>query len=128
MAFAGISLSNKHTFQSLITLINIRLQPFNLDRCDERTLYIPISIEKENNRSACDLIYLIDKQDLYGAISLNERYDAARDFFLKHFNYELLYSDEQHIAKIVSDSKQFKTYLKKYADVYPKYVQPKFFN
>lgn len=128
MSYSSTKASGSVNFNSLLNRFNIHMQPFDIKRCDERTLYIPITIEKENDKSDCDLIYLIDKKDLYGAISLNERYDKARHFFVKHFNYELLYDDEQHIAKIVSSSPQFKNYLQSYATVYPKYVQSIFSN
>ena len=116
------------SFSNLLHSIEIQVQSFNLNRCDERTLYIPIALQTSNEKILCDLIYLIDKQDLFGAVSLNHHYDHVRDFFMKHFNYELLYTDEQSIAKIVSDSPQFSIYLNQYAATYPKYVQPKFFS
>ena len=113
-------------FATILKEADIKFFEFNMNRCDERTLYISISISTKRDRVVCDLIYLIDKSDLYGAISLNDKYDHARHFFKKNFGYDLLYSDEQAIAKLISETPKFKHCLKQYASVYPKYVQSKF--
>ena len=115
-------------FAAVLKDTDIKFFEFNMNRCDERTLYVSISISTKQDRAVCDLIYLIDKHDLYGAISLNDKYDHARNFFKKNFGYDLLYSDEQTIAKLISETSKFKHCLKQYASVYPKYVQSKFFN
>ena len=115
-------------FAAILSDTDIKFFEFNMNRCDERTLYVSISISNNRDQAICDLIYLIDKKDLYGAISLNDKYDNARNFFKNHFGYDLLYSDEQAIAKIISKTSKFKHCLKQYASVYPKYVQPKFFD
>ena len=115
-------------FATILKEIEVKFFEFNMKRCDERTLYISISISTKRDRAICDFIYLIDKSDLYGAISLNDKYDAARDFFKINFDYDLLYSDEQILAKLISKTPTFKHCLKQYARVYPKYVQAKFFN
>ena len=115
-------------FSLILKDTDIKFFEFNMNRCDERTLYVSISISTNRDRVVCDLIYLIDKNDLYGAISLNDKYDNARNFFKNNFGYDLLYSDEQAIAKIISKTSKFKHCLKQYASVYPKYVQPKFFD
>lgn len=114
-------------FSAILKDTDIKFFEFNMNRCDERTLYISISISTKRDRVVCDLIYLIDKSDLYGAISLNDKYDHARNFFKKNFGYDLLYSDEQAIAKLIIETSKFKHCLKQYASVYPKYVQSKFF-
>ena len=116
------------SFTSILQKIDVKLFNFSIGRCDERTLYVSISISTSQEWVVCDLIYLIDKNDLYGAISLNDKYDYARKFFKKNFDYDLLYSDEQAIAKIISKTSTFKHCLKKYANRYPKYVQSKFFD
>jgi len=116
------------SFASILKETDIKFFEFNMNRCDERTLYVSISISINRDRVICDLIYLIDKNDLYGAISLNDKYDNARNFFKKNFGYDLLYSDEQTIAKLISGTSKFKHCLKQYASVYPKYVQSKFFD
>ena len=115
-------------FVAILKDTDIKFFEFNMNRCDERTLYVSISISNNRDRAVCDLIYLIDKSDLYGAISLNDKYDNARNFFKKNFGYDLLYSDEQTIAKLISETSKFKHCLKQYASVYPKYVQSKFFD
>ena len=115
-------------FTSILQQIDVTFFKFDIKRCDERTLYVSISISTSQERVICDLIYLIDKNDLYGAISLNDKYDDARNFFKKNFGYDLLYSDEQAIATVISKTNTFKHCLKQYANIYPKYVQSKFFN
>ena len=115
-------------FVEILKDTDIKFFEFNINQCDERTLYVSISISNKRDRAICDLIYLIDKNDLYGAISLNDKYDHARNFFKKNFGYDLLYSDEQTIAKLISETSKFKHCLKQYASVYPKYVQAKFFD
>lgn len=107
--------------------LELQIDRLDLNRCDERTLYIPITLQYKGHKAACDLIYLIDKEDLYGAISLNEKYDHARNFFLQHFQYELLYRDELFIADILRHSTTFKQHLKAYAEKYPKHIKQKFF-
>ncbi|WP_332648512.1 hypothetical protein [Lysinibacillus sp. 54212] len=115
------------SFREVLDRVNVQFYEFSLDRCDERTFYITISLSYNGTKVICDLIYLIDKSDLYGAISLNEKYDFARSFFKNHFGYNLLYSDEQNLAKIISQSHDFNRCLRQYSSIYPKYVQPKFF-
>ena len=115
-------------FSSILKDTDIKFFEFNMNRCDERTLYVSISLSTNRDKVVCDLIYLIDKSDLYGAISLNDKYDNARNFFKKNFGYDLMYSDEQAIAKLISETSKFKHCLKQYASAYPKYVQSKFFN
>lgn len=115
------------TFTGLLNNVQLKLEPFNMNRCDERTLYVPVSLHYKDNSVQFDIIYLVDKQELFGAISLNDYYDKARDFFTRHFNYDLYYHDEQHLAKMVSSSPQFKKYLQQYAATYPKHVENKTF-
>ena len=110
-------------FHNYLSSVKVQIEVFDINRCDERTLYIPISLQKNNDKVKCDLIFLVDKKNIYGAISLNEHYDSARDFFIRHFNYELLYIDEQYIAKIVSSSPQFTHCMSQFAAMYPKYIQ-----
>lgn len=116
-----------HDFKVIISDIVIRFPKFDLNRCDERTFYIKIELKYEQYHTVCDLIYLIDKEELYGAISLNELYGNVQKFFLKCFDYNLLYTDEMQIAKIVSQTAEFQKYLKAYSEKYPKFVQPTFF-
>ena len=117
----------RHTFPSLLSIIDLQLRPFNLARCDERTLYIPISLKYAGNEVVCDVIYLVDKIDLFGTISLNDYYNDVRDFFYTHFNYTLLYNDEQQLAKIVSSSPLFRQYLNQYTIRFPKHILNKTF-
>ena len=123
----AVPTSIRNTFPSLLNSIDLQLQPFNLARCDERTLYIPISLKYAGNEVVCDVIYLVDKIDLFGAISLNNYYNDVRDFFNNHFNYTLMYSDEQQLAKIVSSSPRFQQYLKQFTIRFPKHISNKTF-
>lgn len=116
-----------HNFKVILSNIVIHFPKFDLNRCDERTFYIQIELKYEQYHTVCDLIYLIDKEELYGAISLNELYGNAQKFFLTCFDYELLYTDEMQIAKIVSQTVDFQKCLKAYSEKYPKFVQPTFF-
>lgn len=109
-------------FTKITEQIGITFYEFDLTRCDERTFYITISLEYKNLKEICDLIFLVDKEELYGAISLNNRYENAQNFFLKHFNYPMLYTDELFIASLTSSTKKFKECFKLYAQQYPKYT------
>ncbi len=115
-------------FESILNEVVLSFHNFDLARCDERTFYISISIASKQQKVIGDLIFLTDKQDLYGAISLNEKYDEVRAFFKKLFDYDLLYSDELAIAHAVRKFPQFKKSLQQYAVQYPKNVQSKFFH
>lgn len=108
-------------FSTIVNNISIQFHNFDLSRCDERTFYVTIALQYEQQLAVCDLIFLVDKEVLYGAISLNNLYEHVRIFFLKHFNYELLYKDEIYIAELVSQMTNFQESFKKYAVKYPKY-------
>ncbi|MEK4230694.1 hypothetical protein [Solibacillus sp. FSL H8-0538] len=124
---SNLAIRSTDDFTTILHSININLYKFDLKRCDERTFYVTISLHYEQHEAICDLIYLIDKEELYGAISLNNLYERAQQFFLKHFKYELMYTDEMLIAKNFSQTIQLQACLKTYSEKYPKYVQPKFF-
>ena len=115
------------SFKSFFHHLDLQICDFLLNRCDERTFYVTICMQFKGHKATCDLIYLIDKEDLYGAISLNSKYDEARKFISQVFDYELLYGDELFIAESIRNTPTFKQYLKIYADKYPKYIQDKFF-
>lgn len=109
-------------FTKITQQIDISFDDFDLRRCDERTFYITISLQYNGNKEICDLIFLIDKDELYGAISLNDRYKNAQQFFLTHFNYSMLYIDELQIASFASTCQQFKKCFMSYTQKYPKYA------
>lgn len=105
--------------------IRITFHDFDMKRCDERTFYITVSLHYNQYKEICDLIFLVDKDELYGAISLNHRYENAQNFFQKHFNYSMLYLDELHVASYASTCAQFKKCFSQYAGKYPKYATVK---
>ena len=108
-------------FSSIVNNISIQVHNFDLSRCDEQTFYVTIALQYEQQRAVCDLIFLVAKEELYGAISLNHLYEDAQHFFLKHFNYALLYKDEIYIAELVSQMTNFQESFKQYAVKYPIY-------
>ena len=112
-------------FSSITTNVDIHVSKFDLNRCDERTFYLTIILKHGQYQAICDLIFLVDKDELYGAISLNSLYEHAQHFFKQQFNYELLYRDEMHIAKIVANTPQFKDSFNKYSAKFPKYTTTK---
>lgn len=104
-----------------------KIYEFDLNRCDKRTFYVTINLEKDGDNALCDLIFLIDKQELFGAISLNSKYDEARKFFKTHFDHDLLYSDELYIANQIKNSPEFSQHLNTYALKYPTHMKEGFF-
>ncbi|MER2107806.1 MAG: hypothetical protein ABS949_12785 [Solibacillus sp.] len=112
-------------FTNITKQITITFHEFDIKRCDERTFYITISLQYQQHKEICDLIFLVDKDELYGAISLNNRYENAQRFFQQHFNYSMLYLDELHIASSASTCTQFKKSFSQYAGKYPKYAMAK---
>lgn len=112
-------------FNKITQQIRITFHEFDIKRCDERTFYITISLQFKHHKEICDLIFLVDQDELYGAISLNNRYENAQKFFSNHFNYSMLYTDELYIANSASKSAQFKKCFSHYATKYPKYAMAK---
>ncbi|SOC16723.1 hypothetical protein SAMN05880501_10988 [Ureibacillus xyleni] len=99
-------------FTSILQQLKIDFQCIPEAKCDERTLYITISLSYQNKKSVCDLIFLLDRPTLTGAISLNEQYDQIRKFFIEQFNYTLRYEDEILIANNFMQTNQFKEIFK----------------
>lgn len=111
------------SFNEVIQKIHIDFFEFPLNKCDERTFYISIALRYQEEKAVCDLIYLLDRPKVFGAISLNEKYDHARNFFMKQFNYNLFYSDELLLAEKFSQTTFFKKSIKEFSKLYPKYSQ-----
>lgn len=109
------------SFTSIRENISIGVYKFYLNRCDERTFYITIHLQYANHFALCDLIFLIDRAEPFGAISLNHLYIDIQRFFEEHFNYQLLYSDEMQIAHIISAHPKFHESVQQYARKFPKY-------
>lgn len=112
-------------FDNITEQIRITFYDFDIARCDERTFYITISLHYKEHAEICDLIFLVDKAELFGAISLNNRYENAQRFFRQHFNYSMLYLDELQIASSISTCPKFKKSFSHYANLYPKYAHAK---
>ena len=110
------------TFTSILNQLTISIHKFDLNRCDERTFYITINVQYADHSTTCDLIFLIDRDELFGAISLNNLYENVLRFFMHHFNYNLLYTDEMHIAKIATKHQKFIHSIHSYSQKYPKHL------
>ncbi|MEL3962286.1 hypothetical protein MKZ01_13685 [Lysinibacillus endophyticus] len=96
------------SFTSILQQLSIDFHSIPEAKCDERTLYITISLSYYSKKSICDLIFLLDRPTLAGAISLNEHYDPIRRFFMEHFDYTLCYEDEILIANTFMKTNRFK--------------------
>lgn len=116
---------NSLKFVDILKNIRIDFHEFSIQKCDERTFYITISILNGKEKEICDLIFLLDRPNVLGAISLNEKYDKIRHFFKKQFNHELSYSDEQRIAKLAMTTNHFKQCLQQFSSCYPKHISKK---
>lgn len=113
-------------FTEILKNIHINFHDFPLNRCDERTIYISTKIQNRNHSVICDFIFLMDRPELFGAISLNDKYENARNFFKDHFNYTLLYSDELLLANHFMKTSYFKKCLQEFSNHYSKHFQSKF--
>ena len=117
-----MSLIRKKTllqFTNILEQLSIQVHKFDLSRCDERTFYITIAVQYANHSTICDLIFLIDRDDLVGAISLNNLYRNVQQFFAQHFNYQLLYHDEMQLAQLVMTNDKFSESMRLYKQNYP---------
>lgn len=113
---------NSLTFIDVLKSIKIDFHEFSMHKCDERTFYITISIQYGKEKETCYLIFLLDRPNILGAISLNEKYDKIRHFFKKHFHFDLSYSDEQQIARVAMSTIHFQKCLVQFSSHYPKYI------
>lgn len=77
------------------------------------------------HQALCDFIYIINQQEIYGAISINKHYEKVRDFIQQHFQQFLLYSDEMTLAKTFMKTVSFKECLQQFAKRYPTYLSSK---
>lgn len=119
-----MSLVSKRTsphFTNILKQLSIHVFKFDLSRCDERTFYITITVQYSNHSTTCDLIFLIDREELFGAISLNHLYENVQHFFAKHFNYQLLYTDEIQLAQLVTCHPKFIESMRQYKQTYNNY-------
>lgn len=107
---------------ALLQHLGISYHSFDVNRCDEKTLYITVELHYNTQKVVCDLIYLVDRPDMYGAISINEHYPQAKHFIKKNFNHTLMYSDETKLAQSISQTTFFKQSLQQFAKTYPKFT------
>lgn len=117
--------SNRTAISSFIHQIEVAFHQFDLDRCDEKTLYVTVLFKYGTHQALCDFIYIIDQQEIYGAISINKHYEKVRDFIQQHFQQFLLYSDEMTLAKTFMKTVSFKKCLQQFARRYPTYTSSK---
>lgn len=95
-------------FSTILKEINITFENIPKNKCDERTLYVTMSISHNQEKVAFDLIFLLDRPQTFGAISINEQYEKVRNFFVHHFNYTLNYEDEIVLGKRFMETNKFK--------------------
>ncbi|MFJ7952233.1 hypothetical protein ACIQZG_11985 [Lysinibacillus sp. NPDC096418] len=106
-------------------LLDVSYHSFNLERCDEKTFYISVELKYKANKVLCDFIYILDKPDMYGAISINEHYKQAVHFIKQQFNHSLKYTDELRLAHRFSKSTFFQRSFKQFASKYPRFMANK---
>ena len=110
---------------SFIEQLEVAFHHFDLHRCDEKTLYVTILLKYRGQQVLCDFIYIMNHQEMYGAISINEHYKHARNFIQQHFHHILLYSDELRLARNFMNTTHFKINFQQFAKKYPKYTANK---
>lgn len=103
-------------------LLEVSYHSFNLNRCDEKTFYISVELKYKTNKVLCDFIYILDKPEMYGAISINEHYKQAALFMKQQFNHSLKYADEMRLTHRFSKSTFFKRNIEQFASKYPKFM------
>lgn len=106
-------------FTSILTNLSISICKFDLNRCDECTFFIPVRFWYENHFVFGELIYLLDREDFFSALSLNNSYANVQHFFKIHFNYALLHTDEMQIARLVATNPKFHEYIQQYKIKFP---------
>lgn len=117
--------SNRPSISSFIHQVEVAFHHFDLERCDEKTLYVTVLFKYGTHNVLFDFIYIIDQQEIYGAVSINKHYEKARVFIEQHFQQFLLYSDEMILAKNFMKTTSFKQCLQQFAKRYPTFISPK---
>ncbi|MGE7091566.1 hypothetical protein ACQKII_08975 [Lysinibacillus sp. NPDC048646] len=107
---------------SFIQKLEVAPHHFDLQRCDEKTLYIKVVLKYRAHQVLCDFIYIMDQQEVYGAISINEHYANAKKFIKQHFGHTLIYSDELLLAKNFMGTTFFFKSVRQFAKQYPKFI------
>jgi len=107
---------------SFIHKLEVLFHHFDLERCDEKTIYITILLKYRLHKVPCDFIYIMDQEEIYGAISINKHYEQARKFIQQHFRHALLYSDELILARNFMQTFHFKRSVQIFAKKYPTFI------
>ena len=102
--------------------LEVAYHSFNLDRCDEKTFYISVVLHYKEKNVKCDLIFIVDHPERYGAISINKHYFTAKRFIEQNFQHSLMYSDEIQLARNFSKTSSYKQNIHKFSEKYPKYM------
>ncbi len=123
----GVLIENGSSVSSFIQQIEVAFHHFDLQRCDEKTMYFTIFFKYRDQKVLCDFIYIMNHQEMFGAISINEHYKHARNFIQQHFHHILLYSDELRLARNFMNTTHFKINFQQFAKKYPKYTANKLF-
>jgi len=113
---------NHSTVSCFIQQLEVAFHHFDLQRCDEKTLYFTIFLKYRGHKVLCDFIYIINHQEMYGAISINEHYKHVRNFIQQHFHHILLYSEELQLAQNFMNTFHFKQSFQQFAKKYPKFI------
>ncbi|MEK4427008.1 hypothetical protein [Solibacillus sp. FSL K6-1523] len=108
-------------FTSILSKLSISIYKFDINQCEERTFYITIRFWYANHFIFGELIYLLDREEFFGALSLNNSYTDVQRFFEEHFDYTLLHTDEIHIARLVAATPKFQEYIQQYKCKFPTY-------
>lgn len=116
---------NYTSVSSFIHQVEVAFHHFDLERCDEKTLYVTVKLKYGTHKVLCDFIYIIDQQEIYGAISINKHYEKTRVFIQQQFQQFLLYSDEMVLAKNFMNTVPFKQCLQQFAKIYPAHISSK---
>ncbi|MEK5233255.1 hypothetical protein MHB42_16145 [Lysinibacillus sp. FSL K6-0232] len=117
--------NNRMPVSNFIQQVEVVFHHFDVERCDDKTLYIAVLLKYDIHKVLCDFIYIIDQQDIYGAISINKHYENARKFIQQHFQQFLLYSDELLLAKNFMHTHAFKQCLQQFMKKYPTIISSK---
>lgn len=74
-----VLIKNNHfsSAPSFIHQLEVLFHHFDLERCDEKPIYITILLKYRLHKVPCDFIYIMDQEEIYGAISINKHYEQA---------------------------------------------------
>ncbi|MFJ7668152.1 hypothetical protein ACIQXI_13720 [Lysinibacillus sp. NPDC097195] len=117
-----VTKDNDSSVSSFIAQLEVAFHHFDLQRCDEKTLFVTVLLKYRGQKVLCDFIYIMNQREMYGAISINEHYKHARTFIQQHFRHTLLYSDELQLARNFMNTLHFKQILHQLENEYPTFI------